>query len=397
MKALVPLLVLSTMTFNYSLDPVDNASAARDALEDIQRERTESRGLITRFPALNRGLIKQARFGTIYTFAGASGAAKSYLLNMIRTDFTDHEDMMIPVDTLDINVINHLASKGEFSLIEDNDGAPAYLHRKALNADLPFEVVFLHFTIEMSPKRENLRTLSTFTGWDNAYLKSSAAVSKEGINTLYNKLSDEEYEACRLVLNEFGTRKNILPFKLSPNIEQLKSTAYRAAAAYPGKKLIIAIDHGLLISKLDERSDRELLDNLIKAEIELRDTLDAMIINLAQLNSEIEDDNRRKNPKLHYPTKKDIYCGGQLYQGSDYVFTMFAPARIHLEEYGPDKLPTAGLIHLGLIKNRDGFEGNIWLRNRLDVGKLVGLERRKSAGTAAAELVEIPSLVNTSQ
>ena len=47
--------------------PISNAKAAEEALQDINLERSLEKGLISRWPALNRGVMKHFRFNTIYT------------------------------------------------------------------------------------------------------------------------------------------------------------------------------------------------------------------------------------------------------------------------------------------------------------------------------------------
>lgn len=368
--------------------PISNAKAAQEALEDIQLERSMEKGLISRWPALNRGVMKHFRFNTIYTIAGASGSAKSFILNMLRTDFTDQQEIRLNMDHLSDDLIQHFITKGEF--VESlND-----LVRYPLNGHVPFKPVFLHFSIEMHPKKENIRALSSFTGFSYDYLHSSAKIGtdEKGFN-VYNKITDHEMNCFSDILEQFGDRKNILPFKLSPNIDEFKAACYTAAEKYPNNPIIIGLDHALLMSRKDEKGDRELQDAFIKAAIEVRDSIDAMIFIVAQMNSDIEDEKRRSNHNLHYPTKKDIYMGGQLYQGSDVVFTAFSPARIFITHYGPDKIPTDKLIHLGLIKNRNGIEGNIWLKNRLDIGKVVPVSRTKNTD-GSVNLIEQSTLVN---
>jgi len=127
--------------------------------------------------------------------------------------------------------------------------------------------------------------------------------------------------------------------------------------------------------------DLELQDNTIKTIVPLRDAYDIMFLILAQMNSNIEDDKRRNTPALHYPVKKDIYMGGQLYQGSDYVLTMFNPSSIGIANYGPRELPTVyningrkELIHIGIIKSRSGSTGQTWLLNELSTGKLTSIK-----------------------
>ena len=64
--------------------------AVNEALEQIEAERSGiQRGLFSRFPLLNLGLLKYWRFDTVTLIAAMSGAGKSYFLGMLKQDFTN--------------------------------------------------------------------------------------------------------------------------------------------------------------------------------------------------------------------------------------------------------------------------------------------------------------------
>ncbi len=151
----------------------------------------------------------------------------------------------------------------------------------------------------------------------------------------------------------------------------MEITIDKYANMYPNYKLIIQIDHTLLLEKMGNEGDQELMDNQAKRYKDWRDIYDAIVFPLTQLNSDIEDDRRRLNPKLQYPLKSDLYRGGQLYQSSDFVFVAFMPSAIHIDEYGPKKIPTEKLLHLAMIKSRHGAQGHIWLYDALNKGAIL--------------------------
>jgi hypothetical protein len=95
----------------------------------------------------------------------------------------------------------------------------------------------------------------------------------------------------------------------------------------------------------------------------------------------MEDDKRRLTPALHYPTKKDLYAGGQVYQGSDYVFVSVMPSKLGIAEYGIDKRPTKDIIHFSKIKSRDDTDGQIWLKNALHKGRIFATSYNKDTKT----------------
>lgn len=351
---------------NVALKPLNNDFIIDSALDAINNERNSVQsGLISRWPVLNRSVLKYFRFEDIITFGGASGSGKSYITNMLRTDFTDQEDIVIPINrNWSTSLLDHIEKNSEFTIQGDK------LIRYALNKECNEKVLFLEFAYDMAPKKETIRTLVTMTGYAYNYILSSKSEKdgKGGYN--YNTLSEEEYDFVSSVAKAFKNRRNILTYNTIGTIEQVGLTIREAKKRYPDRKIIVKIDHTLLIKKENESNDFEIQNNIIRKCIDIRDDIGALFILICQTNNEMEDDRRRLTPALHYPTKKDLYAGGQVYQGSDYVFVTSMPSKLGISEYGTFKMPTKDLIHCSMIKSRDDQEGQIWLKNGLNVGRI---------------------------
>lgn len=356
-----------------NIRPETSSEVAEKTKEQIELERSGVQtGLMTRWVKLNRAFLKYLRFETIYTLAGASGSGKSYIANMIRSDFTDIEDIVLHKSKFSPAIIEHLLTKGEF--IEES----SYIVRLALNRDLPFVPLFIHYSYEMNPHKEMTRTIATMTGYSYAYLLSSEVVGMKGHDYIYNVVSDEEKFMVDTLLDEIGRKTNVFSFSKALTLREMYETVYTITNAYTystryGKpiKVIVSLDHTLLSAQEGPTDDQILQDDTIRTLIKIRQDFGCMILPIVQLNSGLEDDKRRMNKNLHYPTKKDLYRGGQLYQGSDYIIVFQMPSKVGIGLYGPDEIPTQNLIHGSIIKGRDGIDGQIWFNNQLHQGRIV--------------------------
>ena len=351
------------------LTPTSIVNDAAAAIVEIEKEREDKpHGLKTRFPILNRAVMRHFRFGMIYAMCGASGSGKSYLANMMRTDFTDQFPMIVDVTGIPSNVVTTVLKHGQFKIGSNNT-----IVRQPLNADIDFEVLNLHFGYEMHNKWELLRTVSTLTGWAFEYLLSSYGVRTDPNSSdfVYNKISDGELELVRRITKAYIHKRPMLVFKHPGSLTSMYQTVAYYKNKFPKRKLIVSNDHTLLHKKEGEKDDQELVDEGIKVFIRIRDDFDAMVIPIAQTNSEMEKDERKSKPELHYPSKKDLYRGGQFYQGCDWVFIQIMPSKFGIEYYGPKQIPTHKLIHLAAVKSRYAIDGQIWFTNHLDKGKLV--------------------------
>ena len=234
---------------------ISQEEAVKRANKKIKRSMYERYpGLITRWPRLNQVMGGAFRFGEITYIAGESGSGKSYLLNMIREDFA-----------------------GE------------------LNAKYPRPFKILAFSFEMSSEDEVIRTYSS-------RLKTSYGT----LVSAYKKITKEYYD----LIEETSKKVNndiIYYVETTGNRERIKATVDEFQSRYPEHKLVITIDHSLLMEYLDEKGEIELVTHVARLALYFRKKYRAMVIILGQLNDKIEQPERIKNPMLHFPTKTDIH------------------------------------------------------------------------------------------
>lgn len=140
------------------------------------------------------------------------------------------------------------------------------------------------------------------------------------------------------------------------------------------KLLIVEIDHTLLIKGNGNiNEEKQKLDKLAEDMVSIKKEISdkggrILIIFINQLNRNIENVERLKNPLTHRPGKSDIAQSDNIYQASDYVLIGHNPSKLHLPFYTELELPTIiysdpvkriplPFIYYHLLKNRDG-EGN---------------------------------------
>lgn len=299
-----------------------------EALTIVQDEMSDDINVLrTRWKGLNHLMLGGMRFGNNYLIAGASGHGKSFLLNMLIQDFFDPE-------------LNSAFTK-------------------------PFKV--LHFGFEMSAADEILRRASAMTEMSYAQLMSA-----------YNKLTPQQFEFFQKTVE---TMKGQPIFYMEEPTTRYKmyDTIKRFAQKFPDDKLIITVDHTLLIQPEIGENEVQALAEFGKLMIQVRKEFNSLNILLGQLNDKIESEKRLDptNPSLHYPTKTDIHGSKQMYHAVDVVGVIHQPSLLHLEYYGKKDIPTKDLVALHILKNRKGEQGLTLLRNNLAQGKFEEWEYEK--------------------
>jgi replicative DNA helicase len=137
---------------------------------------------------------------------------------------------------------------------------------------------------------------------------------------------------------------------------QIRDTIYRIndLPEVRDKKLLITLDHSILVKKSPGKDQMETLYDLSFEANQIKKNIDSSFVFLSQLNRAIESTERRQNSDLHYPTKADIFGADALYQYSDVVLVPHRPEMLGIREYGPNKMTTAGFIYWHYLKVRDG-------------------------------------------
>lgn len=272
--------------------------------------------LKTRWKKVNKSLLGGFQFGMLYVIAGASGHGKSMFLNNLIRDFTS----------------------------------------PAINPSDPVKV--LHFTFEMSAEMEILRRVS--------------ALSKVGLDKMLQadeSLTDIEQNVVRDKLRQID-EPNIYFVERPGNRMQIFEAIMNFLEANKGSRVVVCLDHTLLVSPMSGENEIQSLAELGKMFIQMRKEYGIMVILLSQLNDKIEGEHRRNpdSPALHYPMKTDIHGSKQLYHAADVVMVLHQPQLLGLVNYGRNNLPTADLVALHCLKNRHGQASIVLLKNKLRHG-----------------------------
>lgn len=346
----------------------------------INRERSgEQYGLYTRFKSLNRAVIKYMRFDQIYLIAGRSGSGKSAILTMMRNDFLNIEDTRFTnVDHIYLGEDSITIPSGKYA------GCQYYPHSRmvvdidetyfipAINKGCKYDVMVMHFGPEMAPEVELIRSASSIVGKSFTHIMSSEFDYE---TNSYKRLSDSEYESISEALDSLKGRKEYY-VPISGNLVEMTLTVEKAVERNPGHKLVVTVDHSLLIKRMYGQSEGDLIEAIALWAVYIRQKYEAMVIILNQLNNEIERVDRTNKPDGHYPRKLDIHFGSKLWWAADNVIIFHRPEQLGITSYGQYGLNTTNLIHGYLIKSRNGDTGNIYLKAAFEYGRI--LEAKKA-------------------
>jgi hypothetical protein len=304
---------------NFSLKYVTQTTAIERANSIIAKSmRDVAPGLFSRWHKLNQAVGGAFRFGQSIYILGASGSGKSYILNMLRDDFASQ-----------------------------------------INKNFKYDYKILSFTFEMNAHDEIIRT---YTG--------RLSKSYSDLMSVENRLTDEEYSNILDMSKTVDTDK-IYYVETAGNRTQILNTVEAFHAQFPDSKLVITLDHTLLVEYLDESSETELVSAFSKIALYIRKKYNALVIVLGQLNDNIESPDRIKTPSQHYPKKGDIFSSRQVYQIADTVIIINRPERLGIEYYGTSKFPTKDLVAMHILKSRHyGKEGMIRFKQGFDKGTL---------------------------
>ena len=292
-------------------------NAAYEALLKIHRHRIgDISYLKTRFPILNERLLGGFTYDQIVLLGGASGHGKSYFLQMLRADFMNQQ----------------------------------------LNGHLKEPFKWLHFNLEMSMAAEIMRELVAGTQYSYKQL-----ISFKDQNYDYY-LEDKAFEEIKARLKTMSENDTLYFINTPGTKYAMYETIMHFHAMFPSHRLIISLDHTLLVEMFDERSEVQLEADIGKMFIQTRQQINSLNILVAQLNDRIEDP-KRKEPGFQFPTKTDFHGSKQVYQAADLVLVVHRPELLNIDVYGrePEATMTHDLVALHVLKFRE-YESGYYLR-----------------------------------
>jgi hypothetical protein len=169
-----------------------------------------------------------------------------------------------------------------------------------------------------------LREISGHTGINVRKLTSVSGV-----------MSDEDYAAAHRYCQENKYRE-IYTWERPLTVEKMREKIFEFYAAKE-KKMIITIDHSLLLKKsASEKENKDILYNLGYMLAETRRQLPVIFIVLSQLNREIESAERVKNANIgNFVKDSDVFGADAMLQFTDILIGINRPAKYGITLYGP--------------------------------------------------------------
>lgn len=147
---------------------------------------------------------------------------------------------------------------------------------------------------------------------------------------------------------------------------------------FPHMRLINIFDHTRLGLQEEEKREEEKITRLMIKGIELKNNFDTLNFWLSQMNRNIETGVSRDKLGTQLPVASDIFGSDAVFQCADVVLALHRPGLYGLEDFNgiatgrdqsnPDK--EDDLLVECVLKQRDGWTGNILLRHDLKHNKI---------------------------
>lgn len=206
-------------------------------------------------------------------------------------------------------------------------------------------------------------------------LASKSNLTTQQILSYYERLQDEQLEFLKTIKAKLGT----LPifYRQTPmHVSEWRENKKKIFALNPDKYFVGIFDHTRLIGKKNEKSELELLTNLVTEGLYLTNEFDYLQIFLSQVNGNIETSVDRNELGKHLLQKTDIFGNSALFQTCDGVITGQRPGMYGLSKWGPKgkEIDTGltsmskgddDLMILNILKNREGNIGPIAIRHNI--------------------------------
>lgn len=295
----------------YKALPIKTSKEAADEARQAILEGmdpNEMQGLLCRWSKVNRAALGSWRFGFTYVVGGLSGSAKSYFVNMLRKDFQN----------------------------------------KKLNPQFnkPFRI--LHISFEMKAHNELLREVSSHV--NTSYADLLSAYKAETGETL----SSEKYKEIDAYLRTIEDA-DVDYVEVTGNVGQIEKTIYDYQAKYKDHLLVITLDHTLLTDFENEKDEVSLVVKLSGMFLRVRNNIGSMNIIIAQMNGEIEKNERIAKKEMHYPMASDLYGSKAIRRDADFIFILHVPYKLGIPRYG----------------NKEFADGKIGYPTKTPKGKLI--------------------------
>jgi energy-coupling factor transporter ATP-binding protein EcfA2 len=308
-------------------------------------------GLYCRYHKINKVASKYLRMDNIVVIAGASGSGKTTLLSLLRDDYSQVKNMVVPIDKIPTHLLEDMINHGPF--VQEGN----YLIKYNLNDKYYKPRVWLHFCFEVSANNENIKTLGCLIGKPYSYITGGEEISLG----VYNEVTKKETDFYNYILQLYADTHTTYYFPVPDDADNILHTCKHIKDKYPDYDICVSIDHSLLTT--DEKDDLVKQNKLIQSLIVCKKETKGLFILLCQLNNEPEKEERKTRPAGHQTTRKDLYMGGQIFQGAEILIALNRPENLGISLYGFSEIPTSNLMVITVLKNRYGVTGEIFFNS----------------------------------
>jgi replicative DNA helicase len=236
-----------------------------------------------------------------------------------------------------------------------------------LNPGYKGKLIVLYDTWEMPDWRNILR-----------FYSRDAEMQVKQLIDYKNKLTNENFERIKAI----GESLKGFPIyfsNFSQSVDKWYETKKKAQAKFPNHTIINVVDHTRLVTKVNERSEEELISSLMIKGMKLKNEESQINIFLSQMNRNIENSANRGELGKNTPIASDIFGADSVFQCADVVMALHRPGMYGLTQF--DGLPTGivannpdkydDLLIECILKQRDGWTGNLTMRHNLGINKIV--------------------------
>ena len=270
--------------------------------------------------------------------------------------------LITPFDQLNNLAVDGIPWGSHFVIGARSGVGKTLIKDQILNAALKLNphdnIKILDFSFEMPLVATGLRIIQAQLKQDKSTL----------LSTQGNKIPKLSLEKARLISKSWQSKDWAM--ETDPlTVKSLKNRIMAEIVKWQKEKdakIIIAVDHSLLIKAEGRQSNHEIITIYGETITDLRKHHNITVFTLSQLNRNIEEGYRKIPGKPdNFPQTSDISTADALLQHADFLAILNRPSDFNLKLYGPEKwiVPdNKTYVAMHLLKNRSGEQDIIHLK-----------------------------------
>jgi replicative DNA helicase len=254
----------------------------------------------------------------------------------------------------------------------------------SLNSHYVNKIIILYDSWEMTETSNMLR-----------FISRQGEIEVKNILDYKRKLSEERVNQLKAIADTFKG----LPIFINTRpttVKNWEAKKEQIQGQYPGYTIVNIFDHVRLVLKENESKEEELISGLMLAGIRIKNRFDMINIFLSQMNRSIETGVSRNQLGTSTPVLSDLFGSDSIGQCSDIVMALHRPGMYGLETF--EKIPTGidknnpskpdDLLLECIIKNRDGWTGNIAMKHNLAHNRIYDYDFNQNKPTGLTPMNE---------